>query len=265
MNEHLRRLGLRDWQVFNLAADGGGLTPMLYVYARIASLKPEIVIYGDHMPYYRSKNADANSLQAKHYAYLNKTFNANSNTAPIWRAYQETLQKHGWHPPAQTTSPEESRFLFEPRQRTTLSDILVRFFVVARQSRIVEGPPLPIRFETHRNWEERPYSMPPDPEFGYFQGVRLIAEIQRQHDGRLFFYFSSSFERKNNLTYNATLNDVFGSYLTEHGILFASYVALGLKPIYETYDGVHQTMYGNDVVARAILNDLKKHGLVLGR
>ena len=32
---------------------------------------------------------------------------------------------------------------FQPRQRTTLSDILVRFIAVARSSRLADGPPCP--------------------------------------------------------------------------------------------------------------------------
>ena len=61
------------------------------------------------------------------------------------------------------------------------------------------------------------------------------------------------------------LNNIFGAYMNSNGISFASHVALRLKPIYETYDGEHQTMYGNRVIAATLLNDLKEQGLINAR
>ena len=274
MNRQLQREGLEDWRVFNLARNGAFLTPMLYVYARIAVLKPEIVMYGDIMRVhgsgdYLAKNADANVLNASHYAYLDRTFGASSETAVIWRAYRETLMKHGWQPPAETTASNDLSANFQPRQRTTLSDILVHFIAVARRSRPADGPPLPVKFVPFRDWDQKqyvPYSFENrDQGFGYFQGIRLISELQRRHNGKVFFYFSPLYNGRHDLTLLTALNDIYGTYLTSNGIAFASHAALGLQPIYETYDGEHQTMYGNRVVAAILLNDLREQGLIYTR
>jgi hypothetical protein len=269
MNEQLQAAGFGDWRVFNLARNGSWLTPMLYVYARIAVLKPEIVIYGDVIPNYLVNNADADLLTAGDYAYLDKIFGANSNAAAVWRAYRETLMEHGWKSPAETPAPKDFPPRFQPRQRTTLSDILVRSITVARNSWIADGPPLPVKFVPYRDWDLKPY-VPyafdnPDAGFAYFQGVKLISELQRQHGGKLFFYFASLYGRRHDLTYITALNNTFGAYMTSNGISFASHVALGLKPIYETYDGEHQTMYGNRIIAATLLNDLKEQGLINAR
>jgi hypothetical protein len=269
MNRQLQREGLEDWRVFNLARNGAYLTPMLYVYARIAVLKPEIVIYGDVISQYLANNADANVLNASHYAYLDKTFGASSNTAVIWRAYRETLMKHGWEPPAETTASNDLSPNFQPRQRTTLSDILVHFIAVARNSRLADGPPLPVKFVPFRDWDQKPYIpytfQNRDQGFGYFQGVKLISELQRRHNGKVFIYFSPFYNTRHDLTYLTALTDIYGTYLTSNGISFASHAALGLQPIYETYDGEHQTMHGNRVLAAILLNDLTERGLINAR
>jgi hypothetical protein len=137
---------------------------------------------------------------------------------------------------------------------------------LARNSRIADGPPLPVKFVAYRNWDEKPY-VPytfdnQDPGFGYFQGIKLISELQRQHNGKLFFYFSPFYNNRHDLTYITGLNNIFGAYMTSNGIPFASHVALKLKPIYETWDGQHQTMYGNRILAAALLKDLREQGLI---
>ena len=273
MNRQLQAEGFDDWRAFNLARNGAWLTPMLYVHARIAVLKPEIVIYGDVIRVlgtavgdYLAKNADANVLNASHYAFLDRTYGASSETALIWRAYRETLMKHGWEPPAETTASNDRSPRFQPRLRTTLSDILVRFIAVARRSRLADGPPLPVKFVPFRDWDQKPYAPYTfenrDQGFGYFQGIKLISELQRRHNGKVFFYFSPLYNRRHDLIYLTGLNDIYGTYLTSNGIPFASHAALGLQPIYETYDGEHQTLYGNRIVAAILLNDLREQGLI---
>jgi hypothetical protein len=266
LNEQLQAAGFNDWRVFNLARNGAYLTTMLYVYARVSGLKPEIVVYGDIMSVYLANNADANVLKADDYAYLDKVFGATPSMTTVWRAYRENLMKHGWQPPAETAGVNDISPEFQPRERTTLSNILLRLIVLARNSRIADGPPFPVKFIPFRNWEVKPYvpytAKHPDEGFGYFQGIKLIAQLQRQHGGKLLFYFSPFYDGRRDLTYINFLNDVFGAYLTDNGIPFASYVALELKPIYETYDGWHQTVYGNRVIAATLLNDLIERGLI---
>jgi hypothetical protein len=266
MNRKLQEEGFDDWRVFNLARNGAYLTPMLYVYARIAVLKPEIVIYGDVIDQYRANNADANVLNAGHYAYLDSTFGSDSKTAAVWRSYRETLMKHGWEPPAETTTSNDLSPHFQPRQRTSLSDILVHLIAVARSSRLADGPPLPVKFIPFRDWDQKPYIpytfQNRDQGFGYFQGIKLISELQRRHNGKVLFYFSPFYNTRHDLTYLTVLNDIYGTYLTSNGIPFASHAALGLQPIYETYDGEHQTLYGNRAIAAILLNDLREQGLI---
>jgi hypothetical protein len=177
--------------------------------------------------------------------------------------------KHGWEPPAETTASNDLSPNFQPRQRTTLSDILVHFIAVARSSRLADGPPLPVKFVSFRDWGPYPYVpytfQNRDQGFAYFQGVKLISELQRRHNGKVFVYFSPFYNNRHNLTVLTALTDIYGTYLTTNGISFASHTGLGLQPIYETYDGEHQTMYGNRIFAAILLNDLIEQGLINAR
>jgi hypothetical protein len=263
MNEELHTAGLGNWRVFNLARNGARLTPMLYVYARIAVLKPEIVVFGDRIDYYRGDNAGAGDLRPHHYAYLDQIFGADAATAAIWSSYRETLIKHGLAPPPKVKPPRDLSNRFQRRERTTLSDVLVRLLLIMRHARVAEGPPLPIKFVPgYRTWQMAHTFKNFDPELDYFQGLRLISELQKRHGGKLFVYFSPHYDNRKNLDYLGALDNVLGNYLVTNGITFASHVAMGLMPISETYDGSHQTLYGNRIIAKTLLHDLIEHQLV---
>jgi len=267
LNHELEAAGLGgEWHAFNLARNGTKLTPMLYVLAQISELKPEIVIYGDTYDYYLWENADANELKPEHYAFLDRTFLQWPKENEIWQSYLLNLQKHGWKRPAVEATPKEPPQLSRPREHTSISDFLVLGIRYCTEYLVHEGPPHPILINTNRKWtisHPNPYTLTTrDPGFLYFQGVRLIAALQRQHQGALMFYFSPQFDWRSDPYYQKGLQSVYGGYLAKYHIPFLSLVGLPLKPDYETYDGNHQTVYGNMAIAKALFQDLQKEGLL---
>jgi len=260
MNRRLQAAGLSDWRAFDLARSGGKLTSMLYVYARIAALRPEIVVYGDTFPYFLLENADANALNGAQFGVLERTFGSDPATGPTWASYRARLVEGGWRP---QSSPATSNDASARTRSLSLSDLLIDLMSLPRQT---SSPPLPIKIGRFRDWTPRPEGGPgfvnPDPDFGYFEGFRLIAERQRQIGGAFFFYFSPQYDRRGDLAYQRGLEAVFGNYLTAHRIPWASHVGLPLRTNVETYDGNHQTVYGNAVIAGTILRDLQSRGLL---
>jgi hypothetical protein len=287
MNELLSAAGVTNWRVFNLARNGAGLTPMLYVYAQIRSLQPEIVIYGDDFPFLFLDNADANDLTAAQYAELEEHFAATAQTAGAWKAYHEHLVRRGLRPrftPASWTDRPRmmaSDLIFgrddsaSAVRRATIGNLLVAAFAQARDNTRVEAPLLPIRFAPLRNWEVAARAEPrpssddvaeianpsPDPGFAYSQGLTLISTLQRLHGGTFWFTAFPDYDRRGDAEAAATLT-AFGEYWRAHHVLFKSHVDLEMRPVYETYDGVHHTLYGNRIIAATLLSDLRASGLL---
>ena len=267
LNRILKDAHLDDWQAFNLARNGSHLSDELYVYARILSLQPEIVIYGDSFNYYMWQNADADLISPARYAFMDAVFDRDPKTAMLWRAYKDNLQEHGWKPGAPTEPEPAIKLGLKPRTSTSLSDLILRGLVFLHSRIPVNGMPRPIAFEpSYRDWNKAPY-VPhpfenPDPNFGYFQGFKLIAEMQRKIDEKFFFFFCPQWTYDTDLDYQNGLTNIFGAYLKESDIPFASYVSMKMRPIYETYDGYHHTVQANYRIATAIFNDFKNDGLL---
>ena len=189
-----------------------------------------------------------------------------AETRATWKAYRQNLVQRGGSPVSDAPVPQSTVEATAPHQRTTLKNVLIRALTIARESFKTDGPPLPVKFSPYRSWDVKPYVAHsfenPDPGFAYFQGVTIIAALQKRNGDKFYFYFSPQFDYRHDLAYIEGLNEVFGGYLAGHGIPFSSYVAMDLNPVSETYDGTHQTLYGNRIVARAILKDLRARGLV---
>jgi hypothetical protein len=286
MNEQLNAAGVKDWRVFNLARNGAGLTPMLYVYAQIHSLRPEIVMYGDDFPFLFADNADADDLTAAQYAEL-ESFAATTQATVEWRAYRDHIVSHGLRPrviPASWTDrPRKiaSDLIFgkndstQAVRRATVGNLLVAAFAQARDHSRVEAPLLPVRFPQLRNWDavDRAKAHPasessvgdthesPDPGFAYSQALRLISNLQRLHGGAFSFTVFPNYDRRDDPQAAANA-EVFGKYLRSHHAFFTSHIDLEMRPIYETYDGVHHTLYGNRIIAATLLADLRSAGLL---
>jgi hypothetical protein len=264
-NNILEQAHLGDWKAFNLARNGSKLTDGLYIYARILALQPDIIVYGDSFNFYMWENADADAISPSRYALMDEMFNRYPETAALWRAYKVNLQQHGWTPaPAE---PETIDLGPKPRPYTDLNDLIARGLVLLRTRLPVSGMPRPVALApANRDWTEPVYSphtfANPDPDFGYFQGFRLIAEMQKKLGKRFSFFFSPQWVLENDIDYQNGLSNVFGAYLKQDDIPFASYVSMKMKPVYETYDGYHHTLQGNRKIAKAIFDDLRHNGLL---
>jgi hypothetical protein len=271
LNALLKDEHIDAWRAFNLANSGGKMTDELYVYARIVALKPDLVIYGDSFNYYMWENADAEVLSPAHYAYMDEVFERYPETMKIWRSYKANLEKHGWKP--SVSSQPTPAIEIGPRYRasTDLNDLILQGLARVRSRFAVDAMPRPVTFDPHppnRAWNLRPARVPahdfvnPDAGFGYFQGIGLMAAMQRRSNDNMFFFFVPQWHFVTDLDYQKGLLNEFGSYLKMNGVPFASYVPMEMEPIRETYDGNHHTMMGNGRIAAAILRDLRQARLI---
>lgn len=269
MNELFRREGVRDWRAFDLARAGAKMTDTLYVYSRIHALHPDIVVIGDSFNYYMWENADANALSSPQYAYLDRQFAQTPQTASIWASYRDNLAQHGWQPPVAGAIPPRDPIVGpQPRNSTSPMDLLVRGIALLRAWPNAGSPPRRVEFDATYNWNKAPYYPHafenPDPDFRYFQGVTLIADEQRQFGGHTMFFFAPQWEYVDDPATIQGLQIEYGGYLAQNRVPFVSYVPMRMQLVRETYDGSHQTMYGNRRLAQVILHDLRANGLLPG-
>lgn len=265
LNELLKARGYDDWRAFDLARNGASLTPMLYTYARAMEVKPEVVIFGESFPYYMHDDANSDALSADMYRHLDALFDRPS-TKSLWLSYRKTIAEKSvnskWSLPPYSPALLPPAVKAEPRDRTSALDLGSRVFSEARESARWDLPPLPAQFyPDHRVFQPlstttTPYP-DPDPGLDFFQGFGLMGELQREHGEKMLVYFLPMYDRRKNVEYNKILTSgPYANFLDQHGIDHTSLVQLPLKPVEDTYDGVHQTRYGNRIIATAILNDL---------
>ncbi|MEJ1937261.1 hypothetical protein WDZ92_44270, partial [Nostoc sp. NIES-2111] len=238
----------------------------LYTYARILALKPDIVVLGEAFNYYMWENADPGSLTAEQFAYMDAVFGRYQETAAIWRSYKQNLERHGWTPPSPAAAPPDVDTGRQPRSSTSLSDLILRGLAIIRSLPEFDEMPRPVELDgSNRAWPHNvvpPHQFEnPDAGFGYFQGYKLVGAMQKSIGRATFFYFSPQWDYSTDTSYQKGLVEIFGGYLTAAGIPFDSYVPMALTPIRETYDGSHQTRFGNRRIASAILDDLERAGI----
>ncbi len=270
LNRLLREKGLNDWQAYDLARTGAKLTEMLYVYSQIEALKPDVVVYGDSFNYYMWDNADADGLDATQYGIMSRDFGHDPATSDIWNAYLQTLRAHGWSGEAEVSTEPGAVAAEVANTRSPppaeFGDVLARGLLRLRHAAWAEGMPRPLAYTQYRDWTIPPKTDKafenPDPGFGYFQGVDLIARKQRESGGRTFVYFSPQWNLSFDPAYVAGIDEAFGGYLRNRGIPYMSLVGTRMTPITETYDGSHHTLTGNRRIAGALLQNLEKDGLV---
>jgi hypothetical protein len=270
MNELLKAAGLTDWRAFDLARNGAKLTPMLYTYARIHALKPEIVIYGATIPYYAQDHADGPNMKWAQMTYLDSIFGTKPNLASLWDRYKAALGPvQRWQPPEGTAAPSFADTLPVFREKTTLSDLLTRAFSFIRQAKWVEGPPQPISYNTATKAFDAQMRFDSkaaealDPKLDLFSGFGLIEGLQRADNHSFLLYHSPSFRYREDKDFIAMLSTgKYAAVLNKLGVPFEVYVDLPLKPVYETYDGFHQTRAGNRIIAERLLADLKRRQMM---
>jgi len=267
LNRLLKLAHLDDWAAFDLARNGSKLTDGLYIYTRILPLEPEIVVYGDSFNYYMWENADANVISPARYSYMDEVFGRYPETAKLWQSYKSNLERHGWMPTPSVAPEQPDPVGPKPRKATSINDLVANFLGELKSLSPANGMPHPVTFlASYRDFARPPYSPHlfenPDPDFGYFQGFKLIAEMQRRSGRHFSFFFCPQWDRDTDLDYQNGLAKIFGAYLQKDGIPFASYVPLKMTPIYETYDGYHHTVLGNRKIAEAIFHDLQTDGML---
>lgn len=265
-NDELARRGIQGWKAFNLAKAGGRLTPMMYVYARLLPLKPEVMVYGDSFPYYMVTNAGADNLLKEDYYAMDSAFSASPVTKSLWRDFEDTLHRNGLASGAVRSPRNIAKSFMRLQADDSISGAAGKLLAIPRNRYTELDHPLPVRYTTFRRWEslEPPLERfdNPDPGFRYFQGVTLMSEMQKLHGGRMFFYYSPQFDHRNDPVYIAGLEHDFGGYMRKHGIAYTSLVDLPLTPVLETYDGDHQTVFGNHKIALALFAQMQAQGLL---
>ena len=270
MNQLLHDKGLDDWRAYDLARTGAKLTEVLYVYSQIEALKPDVVVYGDSFNYYMLNNADADGLDAEQYGIMGRDFGHDPATAGTWSDYLATLRAHGWSGEAKASTGLGAVATAVADMRSPpaaeLGDVLARGLLRLRHAGWADGTPQPLAYTEYRDWTipqelNRTFENP-DPGFGYFQGVNLIDQKQREFGGRMFAYFSPQWTTSFDPAYVAGVDSVFGGYLRDHRLPCVSLIGMRMTPITETYDGSHQTLAGNRRIAAALLQNLEKDGLV---
>lgn len=264
LNTLLERQGLKNWQAFNLACDSSRLATMLLTYARIAALKPDIVVFIDSFPYSETQNAGVTYLDANLYAYMDSVYTETAEVAPVWHAYNRFLTQQGaatdYKVPSITTDTDKQQ-KNDAVSRITLNDILVAAIGHLRNILMLDAQPLPVLLEPQRRiWMERGDrdQADPSPLPDYLQGFDVMNTQQAAHKGQFVLVFAPMFDERHNAPYLSSIREGrYGSYLRAHNINTLDLVSLPLKPVYETYDGFHQTTYGNAKIADAIFTYLK--------
>lgn len=269
LNQLLAEKGLDDWKSFDLARNGTKLTPMLYVYTRILELHPEIIVWGEAYNYYLWDNADAGALTPSQYAYMDEVFGRYADTAAVWQAYKTNLQKHGWRQVHDSTPVQSPDLSPKYRTSTSVADLLVRALGELRSAQPYPGIARPLVFAPDLvDWKLRPVNVAPHPfnnadaDFRYFQGFQLLADMQKHSHGEMFFFFTPRYFDAGDPYFVQGVTDAFGGQLTKYGIPFANHMDLPLKPVYETVDGNHGSIFGNRKIAAAVFNDLEKARLL---
>jgi hypothetical protein len=150
----------------------------------------------------------------------------------------------------------------------SLSDLLEWVFLRAAKTSLYEkGPPLPVKLLPFKPFKEEHGELidavrARDPVHGYLQGTTVITRLQALHRGS-FLYLVMPRTELAGPKRRVGWDEHFGRYIESHGGHYSSeLVDLDLKPQVETYDGGHQTIYGNQRIAAGILKILQEQRLL---
>ena len=213
-----------------------------------------------------STNAGADNLSGDDYAQMAKVFSATAQTTASWNAFYAQLRGHGTVDGLVTQPRSIAKNLLRLQPSDSLSGEIAQVLGAPRNRNAGLAHPQPVAYNTFRRWE--PQDPPitrfdnPDPGMRYFQGMALIAQMQRLHGGQLFFYHSPQFDHRADRVYVDGVTQEFARYLEAQGIAHTSLIDMPLAPITETYDGVHQTLYGNRKIAATLLERMLAQGVI---
>jgi hypothetical protein len=268
---HLNRLlakgGRDDWRAFNLARNGSKLSTDLYIFAKILSIHPDVVVFGDSFNYYMWENAGANDLSAEQFRFMDSVFSDDPDAAETWREFKNKMEAEGWSPEQSTEPLTQEIAVAESEAAISLKDYLVKKMIEFRAAKPLEAMPRPVAYQaSFANWDrptiESGVAKNPDPGFAYLSGVLLISEMQRRDGHGAFVFFIPQWAHELNKPFLAMLDDEFGGYLRSHGVPFKSLAGMPMEAVRDTYDRAHQTYYGNKKIAAALFSSLEDEGLL---
>ncbi len=102
-----------------------------------------------------------------------------------------------------------------------------------------------------------------DKDLGYLQGTNVFSRMQKAMGGSFLFVFFPRSEIQSMPNYRYRFDEAFGNYILENGGHYtSSLLDLKMRPQLDTYDGGHQTIFGNQRIARALFEVLKDQKLI---
>ena len=265
LNLLLQKQGYFGWRAFNLARNGGKITSSLYLYSRVLKLKPEIVIFADSGGYYQWSNGGAGEITPAHYSFIDATVKLDKVARETWERFVRTQEARGFKREPYADRPPKQYPLFVQREKTSTIEILERVFESAQSFSLYEqGPPLPPQFTPFvPNGGEMPEKiLEHDKEYGIFQATTIFSQLQKTHHGESLMVFLPRYDISGPHRRDKW-DEIFGSYVLAHGGHYSSELLdLDLDAGRETYDGGHQTLYGNRKIAAGILKILKDQNII---
>jgi hypothetical protein len=270
LNQILKESHLDGWRAFDLACDSSRQLNMLFTYTRIMELHPEIVIFVDSFPYAETQNAGAAELDPQLFAYMDHQLSQIPAVEKVWRPYVSYLTQQGpatgYKLPVVTPGLDYTQKTTIP-SRLSLNDILVNAFGFLRNRVIVDVAPLPaLPNPDHRpswtpvgdGWNWLIY-LPPE----YMAGFKVFDAAQTALGGKFIVAFAPLYDQRNNPHYlKEVRSGMYGQYFQKEHLRTLDLIDLPLRPVYETYDGFHQTTYGNAKIADAIFQNMKEQKLL---
>jgi hypothetical protein len=175
----------------------------------------------------------------------------------------------GWTRPSAPAPDEAGSRAAVPAapDRVGMNELLGRVLGSVRQGLIVAGPPHPVKFALYRDWDKVVAANPEvihrrDPGLAIFRGIEIINRLQEADGNKFLFYFSPDRDKKY-LKENSILRDaIYGQYMKNSRINYEDHIDLEMQPIFETYDGIHHTIYGNRKIATVLFEDLRRRGWI---
>jgi len=266
LNNILNVKGYKNYHVFNLGVNGGKLSASIYVYARILDLKPDLVIFADTNGYYALDRSGGLDLSNEQYTFIDKKLRNEPLVYKIWKNYFNHLKSKGVDRRINTNNepieyPQENQ-----TAKVTLNNLIEWVLEKIKNITVYHGgPPLPPKYIPFipNGSKSAAVLLQNDSDYGFLQGIEIIPKLQQKNAGKFLFMFMPLFRNDDDPQFIENFNKYFGEYIINHGALFSSdLLKVKLTPVTETYDGTHQTYFGNKKIAFELFEILKKMNLI---
>ncbi|MFH1378720.1 MAG: hypothetical protein ABII23_00445 [bacterium] len=263
LNKILAKNGITDWQAFNLACNAARINFLLYVYVATHLIKPDIIIYGAGPEQLQANGGGLEQIDAME---LEKQLINDDTVKDLWQLHKVNLLKGGenwdWIRGVSESSKDMLIYPFTVKNKLTIYDIVAKILSVIINKKAYNGPRLPVKIFP---WEEPAveFKTPEEPyDFSLVSGFEIINELQKKHNGKLIVYLTPLWNVRNSKTWREYFPGPFITEMNKRGIAVADLTDLPLKEAVETYDGGHQTTYGNIRIAENLFEFLLKNRLL---